>query len=200
MILTWNSISIHWLIYSFRYSIFNIRVCVSCIAWTRSKTIDAIEVPILAVITSIILCATFGIIAVRTVWPIELATDAIVSIRATERWKLKCMSKDRILRPNQPRTLKIPPTSNRSLIGVAMNRAAAFSRAPIEHSSINSNKKANNFINNILFYSFFLAISNWIENVFSQQRKNERLNVALLKGSSWISWIQGNYKSIDTMR
>lgn len=65
------------------------------------------------------------------------------------------MSKDRILRPNQPRTLKIPPTSNRSLIGVAMNRAAAFSRAPIEHSSINSNKKANNFINNILFYSFF---------------------------------------------
>lgn len=154
-------ILIDWFSYSFRYLIFNIRVCVSCIAWTRSKTIDAIEVPILAVITSIILCATFGIIAVRTVWPIELATDAIVSIRATERWKLKCMSKDRILPPNLPRTLKIPPRRI-ALIRVAMNRVAAFSRAPIEHSSINSNKKANNLIKNILFYSFFGKLKlNW---------------------------------------
>lgn len=59
---------------------------------TRRKTIDAIEVPILAVKTSLISIArSFGRItfAVRTVGPIVLATFADVSFFATERerWK-----------------------------------------------------------------------------------------------------------------
>lgn len=79
MNLIWISIDS---VFSYRYS----GLCLlHCIAWTRSKTIDAIEVPILAVKTSIILVATFGIIAVRTVWHVVLATDAVVLIRATER-------------------------------------------------------------------------------------------------------------------
>lgn len=50
----------------------------------RRKTIDAIEVPILAVITSLEIFTRLGIIAVPTVGHTVLATSAKEVVRATE--------------------------------------------------------------------------------------------------------------------
>lgn len=185
MNLIWIWISIDR--FSFQFLIFGL-VFVSYIAWTRSKTIDAIEVPILAVKTSIILFATFGISAVRTVWHVVLATDAIVSIRATERWKLKCMSKDRILRPRTLKTTHLPPSPTpRLFVSPALRWPwtvlQLFLVPQTSTPSVNSNKKANNLINNIVFSLLFFgklkSNCKW-KYIFTAQRQNERREVALL--------------------